>query len=105
MILFRANLKHLNSIQLLQIILLSQYFSPFTERAGERAMTHFFTHVYLLRREQCVSLIDFIDGVLALTRKTSNGGNPWASVLVSWMLAQVGWLNFIINRGFFRQFH
>lgn len=58
-------------------------------------MTHFFTPV---------SLIDFIDGVLALTRKTSNGGNPWASVLVSWMLAQVGWLNFIINRGFLDNF-
>uniref|UniRef100_A0A3Q4BTL7 Solute carrier family 12 member 9 n=1 Tax=Mola mola TaxID=94237 RepID=A0A3Q4BTL7_MOLML len=29
-------------------------------------------------------------GVLALARKTSCGGNPWASVLISWLLAQVG---------------
>lgn len=29
-------------------------------------------------------------GVLALVRKTSPSGNPWASVLVSWLLVQVG---------------
>ncbi|XP_074544471.1 solute carrier family 12 member 9-like [Halichoeres trimaculatus] len=28
-------------------------------------------------------------GVLALARKTSRSGNPWASVLVSWLLVQV----------------
>uniref|UniRef100_A0A665T2M5 Solute carrier family 12 member 9 n=1 Tax=Echeneis naucrates TaxID=173247 RepID=A0A665T2M5_ECHNA len=28
-------------------------------------------------------------GVLALARKTSHSGNPWASVLVSWLLVQV----------------
>ncbi|XP_044074867.1 solute carrier family 12 member 9-like isoform X2 [Siniperca chuatsi] len=28
-------------------------------------------------------------GVLALVRKTSGSGNPWASVLVSWLLVQV----------------
>ncbi|XP_070830792.1 solute carrier family 12 member 9-like [Chaetodon trifascialis] len=28
-------------------------------------------------------------GVLALVRKTSRSGNPWASVLVSWLLVQV----------------
>uniref|UniRef100_A0A8C4DFE0 Solute carrier family 12 member 9 n=1 Tax=Dicentrarchus labrax TaxID=13489 RepID=A0A8C4DFE0_DICLA len=28
-------------------------------------------------------------GVLALARKTSQSGNPWASVLVSWLLVQV----------------
>lgn len=28
-------------------------------------------------------------GVLSLTRKTSRNGNPWASVLVSWLLVQV----------------
>uniref|UniRef100_H3CGQ7 Solute carrier family 12 member 9 n=1 Tax=Tetraodon nigroviridis TaxID=99883 RepID=H3CGQ7_TETNG len=32
---------------------------------------------------------NLFDGVLALTRKTSHGGNPWASVLVSWIFAQV----------------
>lgn len=45
---------------------------------------------YCTKNDGSVLLFDFIDGVLALTRKTSNGGNPWASVLVSWMFAQVG---------------
>lgn len=29
-------------------------------------------------------------GVLALAKKTSLSGNPWASVLASWLLVQVG---------------
>ncbi|XP_035526759.1 solute carrier family 12 member 9-like [Morone saxatilis] len=32
---------------------------------------------------------DLFGGVLALVRKTSRSGNPWASVLVSWLLVQV----------------
>nr|XP_061835437.1 solute carrier family 12 member 9-like [Nerophis lumbriciformis] len=32
---------------------------------------------------------DLFGGVLALARKTSPSGNPWASVLVSWLLVQM----------------
>ncbi|XP_051943632.1 solute carrier family 12 member 9-like isoform X1 [Hippocampus zosterae] len=32
---------------------------------------------------------DLFGGVLALARKTSRSGNPWASVLASWLLVQV----------------
>ncbi|KAM9322875.1 solute carrier family 12 member 9-like [Pholidichthys leucotaenia] len=32
---------------------------------------------------------DLFGGVLALARKTSQSGNPWVSVLVSWLLVQV----------------
>uniref|UniRef100_H2T298 Solute carrier family 12 member 9 n=1 Tax=Takifugu rubripes TaxID=31033 RepID=H2T298_TAKRU len=31
---------------------------------------------------------NLFDGLLDLARRTSHGGNPWASVLISWMLAQ-----------------
>ncbi|XP_053185881.1 solute carrier family 12 member 9-like [Scomber japonicus] len=32
---------------------------------------------------------DLFGGVLALARKTSRSGNPWASVLISWLFVQV----------------
>ncbi|XP_057712439.1 solute carrier family 12 member 9-like [Corythoichthys intestinalis] len=32
---------------------------------------------------------DLFGGVLALARKTSSNGNPWASVLISWLLVQM----------------
>lgn len=52
--------------------------------------------VYRLE-EKCVFLSLHSDGLLDPARKTSRGGNPWASVLISWMLAQVGRL--IIRTG------
>lgn len=78
------------------MIMLSQHFSPFAERTEEREMTHLF--ICGGKSDRSARLYDFTDGVLALTRKTSHGGNPWASVLVSWIFAQVGRLEFTINR-------
>lgn len=76
------------------MILLSQHFCTIC-RKGARA-----------RDDTCLSVGGRALAECFLTRRTSNGGNLWASVLVSWMLAQVGRPKIYLQlRLFFRPFH